>query len=101
MKIQSKKTSRIYDVSAEQWDEMLRRRESRLYRVIDDSDEEVAIVDVEPIELKSSEEEDIKRKLDDAGIYYHPNTGIKKLKQKLEEYEESDDERADEALQQD
>lgn len=102
MQIRSKKTGQIHEVSKMEWEEMRSRYEHRRYVVVDDSDDSLISeeINVEPVSLiddpyddmaktemfysDDDEKKHIKEKLDEAGVSYHPNTGIEKLRQKLE-----------------
>ena len=115
MIIQSKNTGIVHNVTKDEWLAMRSRGDHRHYKVIDESDDdpETREIKVEPIELVPTEfdgegnvtelspgddlagkkeeldEEGeiafIKSFLDEKGIYYHPNTGIEKLRKKYEE----------------
>ena len=111
MKIKSKNTGILHDVTKDEWLGMKNRGDSRHYTVVDDSDDhfQVREIKVEPIELISDDVEAQKEDtvsynddmakeldeegeigfyrnfLDEKGVYYHPNTGIEKLKKKYEE----------------
>jgi len=101
MKIKNRKTGLLYDVSKEEWEGMHERQESRRYDIIDSSDESLLSeeIKVEPINLMGQDDdmaeksdntyedvdeeaEYIRDQLKGAGIYFHPNTGIEKLRQK-------------------
>lgn len=105
MKIKSKNTGYLHDVSKKDWEAMRKRGENRNYQIIDDTDDttEPIEVKVEPIVLAELdddlaeyndeqfgdntdklEKEFYQVALDEAGIEYHHAEGIKKLKQKYE-----------------
>lgn len=94
MKIKSKKTGNVHEISAEEWEQMRGRNEHRLYQIIDGTDNYLGSeeIKVEPIELVEKEVDDevaeedfIKSYLDEIGVSYHPNLGIKKLRKLYEE----------------
>lgn len=87
----------MHEVSAKEWDKMKSRNDHRHYKVIDDSDstmvsEKISVVELinddiaEPNkELEHGFEEDeeiefLREQLTLAGKYFHPNTGIAKLR---------------------
>jgi len=101
MKIQSKQTHLMHEVSMAEWEDMKKRYVHRNYNVIIDNDDHIGSVEVavEPISLveefvESDTEEKLewvnsidfyKEELTKMGIPFHYNTGIEKLKQKYEE----------------
>ena len=95
MKILSKKTGLPQEIPMEQWEQMKKNGDNRLYTVEDPTDDNLGSVEVvvEPIPMafESNEvnlEEERKwymEALDEKGIKYQANTGIKKLKKKYEE----------------
>ena len=99
MKIKSKKTGYLHDISAEEWVQMRERDEHRLYDVVDASDAhfESNEIKVEPISLfetvitdvtedgTETEAEFIREYLDGIGVPYHANLGIKKLRKLYED----------------
>jgi hypothetical protein len=91
MILKSNKTGMVHYVSKEDWDLMRKKNISRHYEVIDSTDEEPKVKDikVEPVEMVNKPDEkdeagEIREQLREAGIYFHPNTGIVKLKELLE-----------------
>jgi len=107
MQIQSKKTGLVHEVSKEIWAKMVQRNDHRHYKVLDDSDttlisHEIEVEKVEwntdnfnddlaeAITQKTFEDDDeeleyIKEKLTEADVYFHPNTGIVKLRKLYEQ----------------
>lgn len=102
MIIRSKKTGLVHEVSKDEWAQMNARYDSRHYTVIDSSDDDLksVVVDMdeikpfdddmaegqkEPIVDEEAELEWIKKKLDEAEVKYHPNTGIVKLRKLYEQ----------------
>ena len=103
MKIQSKKTFVMHEVTMAEWEGMKKRYAHRNYKVIIDDDDHIGSVEVkvEPISLtaefveEDTEESDrvewvngidfYKAELTKMGIPFHYNTGIEKLKQKYED----------------
>lgn len=105
MKIRSKKTGLYHEVSKDEWIAMQKRNDHRPYEVIDDSDQDLMseIIDVEPMAMfddddmakgeqppqedfdEDEEAEYIREQLRGAEIYFHPNTGIVKLRKLYEQ----------------
>lgn len=102
MIIKSKKTGIVHDVTREQWEAMRERGDNRKYTIIDDSDDKIipVVIDIEPVEMTeatttfgvSVEAEHVelsieyyKDALREAGVDFHHNTGLEKLKQKYEQ----------------
>ena len=103
MIIQSKKTGKVSEIPASQWEEMKKRGEYNFFNVIDATDQhlEVREIRVEPIELMDEKIDDdladggnvtkergidfYKEALDDMGVTYHWNSGLDKLKKLYEE----------------
>jgi len=110
MKVKSKNTGDLHDITRKQWDIMRKRGDNRHYQIIDDTDEITqAKIEIEEIsvtefgkekndaetdydkldeigtEILEKQKEYYREALREADIYFHPNTGLKKLKQKYEE----------------
>lgn len=111
MQIKNKKTGFVYYVTKEQWEQMVARFIHRKYEVLDDSDDLTPkVVGVEQVDINDDlanvvkpiddedEREHYKELLDELGVSYHPNTGLKKLKILYEEHGSTDNECSDEVL---
>jgi len=99
MKLRSKKTGLVHDESKAGWITMKKNGLSRNYTVLDDTDDttEPIEVKVEPIPMEDIDDdmaednteqlmkEFYQAELIQAGIEFHWNEGITKLKQKYEE----------------
>lgn len=97
MKIQSKQTFLMHEVTMAEWEDMKKRYAHRRYNVIVDNDDHIGSeeIKVEPIpmvaEFVEEDTEEIsdidfyKGELMKMDVYFHPNTGIEKLKQKYED----------------
>jgi hypothetical protein len=94
MKIQSRKhKEKIEEVTVEQWNRMQLNGIAHNWKIIDNSDIAQAAKDnidikvaeftkvADPVE---QEREDIMNQLDELGISYRKNTGLEKLRDKLE-----------------
>ena len=103
MQIQSKNNGLVHEVSRGEWERMKSRNDHRHYKVVDDSDstiisekirvEEIGLVDTyddlaEFTDLPPTEEDEaefIREKLKVAGVYFHPKTGVVKLRKLYEQ----------------
>jgi len=94
MKVKSKNTGDLHDITRKQWDTMRKRGDNRHYTIIDDTDEitqtKIEIEEISVVEFEKPEEpvDDLvfyRQALRDANIDFRWNTGLKKLKQKYEE----------------
>jgi len=94
MKIQSRKhKEKIEEVTVEQWNKMQVNGIAHNWRIIDNSDIAQAAkdnIDIKVAEFTKvadpdeQEREDIMSQLDELGVMYRKNTGLKKLRDKLE-----------------
>ena len=104
MKIQNKKTGEFYDVTKKEWAFMKERGSYRKYDVVDDRElshvpEKIEAVEIKPLvpeetvshgileveKVDENEKNELREKLDELGVKYHPKTGLEKLRQKLKE----------------
>lgn len=102
MQIRSKKTGVVHYISKEGWEVLKSDSLHRKYDVLDEEDEIVQKpIDIEPVNILDGERQQYKDLLDELGVEYHPNMGIKKLKELYEQNRENgtdDDEHSDEVL---